>query len=109
MKRAMEQLPRETRERIERLARGGAKHEVDAIFGTNTNTVVMGDGGLAVGLFLGVAVSFLFSFLNLLWFLAVGVNWGQGTGDGAVGSKEGKAGGRGRGQRCLLGKDEASR
>jgi len=62
MKRAMEQLPRETRERIERLARGGAKHEVDAIFGTNTNTVVMGDGSLAVGLFLEVAVSFSFLF-----------------------------------------------
>ncbi|KAK4445458.1 hypothetical protein QBC34DRAFT_472363 [Podospora aff. communis PSN243] len=54
MRKAMEQLPGETREGIDALQRGKGGHEVDRIFGVNTYTVGM-EGGLYVGLFLGVA------------------------------------------------------
>ncbi|KAK0627923.1 hypothetical protein B0T14DRAFT_552734 [Immersiella caudata] len=54
MKAAMEQLPRDTKEKIAGLQRGKGGHEVDRIFGVNTHTVGM-EGGLYVGLFLEVA------------------------------------------------------
>ncbi|KAK0645389.1 hypothetical protein B0T16DRAFT_328528 [Cercophora newfieldiana] len=54
MKRAIEQLPKETKERVWKLQRGKGEHEVDKILGVNTQTVGVGDG-LAIALFLEVA------------------------------------------------------
>ena len=58
MKQALAQLPEETKARMHALSRGAGKHEVDAIFGTNTNTVTLGQDEVHVGLFIEAAVSF---------------------------------------------------
>lgn len=69
MKRALEQVPEETKRKIDGLQRGSGQG-VDGIFGTNTESVVIGegkeDGEVHVGLFAELAVSF---FLDVFWII----------------------------------------
>ncbi|AEO60489.1 hypothetical protein MYCTH_104665 [Thermothelomyces thermophilus ATCC 42464] len=55
LKQALNQLPEETRNRVYTLGRGSSPYEVDAIMGPNTNTVVIADDEVHVGLFTEVA------------------------------------------------------
>jgi hypothetical protein len=56
LKQAINQLPEETRNKVYQLHRGSSKYEVDAILGPNTNTVVIAESEVHVGLFPEVAV-----------------------------------------------------
>jgi len=56
LKQALNQLPEETRSRSYGLGRSSSKYEVDAIMGPNSNTVVVADDQVHVGLFTEVAV-----------------------------------------------------
>ncbi|KAK3687156.1 hypothetical protein B0T22DRAFT_422423 [Podospora appendiculata] len=51
IKQAISQLPEETRRRFYALSRGPEKYEVDAIVGVNSNSVMLGDNDLHVGVF----------------------------------------------------------
>ncbi|KAL2138018.1 hypothetical protein VTI28DRAFT_7659 [Corynascus sepedonium] len=55
LKQALNQLPEETRSRSYGLGRSSSKYEVDAIMGPNSNTVVVADDQVHVGLFTEVA------------------------------------------------------
>lgn len=56
LKQAMKQLPEETRSRVYGLYRGPSQYEVDAILGPNSNTVMLAENEVHVGLFTEVAV-----------------------------------------------------
>ncbi|KAK3307641.1 uncharacterized protein B0T15DRAFT_395256 [Chaetomium strumarium] len=55
LKQAINQLPEATRSRVYGLSRGTAEHEVDAVLGPNSHTVMVGDEEVHVGLFTEVA------------------------------------------------------
>ncbi|KAK3293798.1 uncharacterized protein B0H64DRAFT_442903 [Chaetomium fimeti] len=55
IKQAINQLPEETRDRVYRLSRSSSKYEVDAIMGSNSNTITVGEDEVHVGLFTEVA------------------------------------------------------
>lgn len=59
IKQAMKQLPEETQSRIYGLHRSSAKYEVDAILGPNSNTIMLADDEVHVGLFTEAAVCWL--------------------------------------------------
>lgn len=56
IKQAINQLPEETRRRVYSLSRGSSKYEVDAIMGSNSNTITVGEDEVHVGLFTEAAV-----------------------------------------------------
>ncbi|KAL2266839.1 hypothetical protein VTJ83DRAFT_4116 [Remersonia thermophila] len=56
LKKAINQLPEETRNKVYQLHRGSAKYEIDAILGPNSNTVMLADSEVHVGVFPEVAV-----------------------------------------------------
>ncbi len=56
LKQAISQLPEETRSRVRGLHRGSSEYEVDAILGPNSNTVMVAEGEVHVGLFTEAAV-----------------------------------------------------
>ncbi|KAK4119402.1 hypothetical protein N657DRAFT_659037 [Parathielavia appendiculata] len=51
IKQAMAQLPETTRSKVHSLSRGSAMYEVDAILGPNSNTVMVAEDEVHVGLF----------------------------------------------------------
>ncbi|KAK3390710.1 hypothetical protein B0H63DRAFT_410660 [Podospora didyma] len=51
LKQAIKQLPERTRERVNGLTKREGEYEVDSILGQNSNSVVLGDGEIHVGLF----------------------------------------------------------
>lgn len=57
IKQAIKALPEKTQKEIYALSRGKERHEIDAIFGINTNTVALADTFPHIGLFLKLAVS----------------------------------------------------
>jgi len=59
LKQAINQLPEETRSRVYGLYRDPSKYEIDAILGPNSNTVMLAEEEVHVGLFTEVAVSSL--------------------------------------------------
>jgi hypothetical protein len=56
IKQAMTQLPEETRSKIYNLYRSSSKYEIDAILGPNSNTVMVAEDEVHVGVFAEVAV-----------------------------------------------------
>ena len=56
LKQAISQLPEETRSRVRELHRGSSEYEVDAILGPNSNTVMVAEDEVHVGLFTEAAV-----------------------------------------------------
>lgn len=58
IKQAINQLPEETRSRVYGLSRSSSKYEVDAIMGSNSNTITVGEDEVHVGLFTEAAVRF---------------------------------------------------
>lgn len=56
LKRALNQLPEETRNRVYALSRGSSPYEIDAIMGPNANTVAISGDEVHFGLFTEVAV-----------------------------------------------------
>ncbi|KAL1836193.1 hypothetical protein VTJ49DRAFT_5460 [Mycothermus thermophilus] len=55
LKQAINQLPEETRNKVYQLHRGSAKYEIDAILGPNSNTVMLAETEVHVGVFPEVA------------------------------------------------------
>jgi hypothetical protein len=56
LKQAFKQLPAETQNKVYGLHRGTSQYEVDSILGPNSNTVVLAEGEVHVGLFTEAAV-----------------------------------------------------
>lgn len=74
IKQAIGRLPDETQREIYALSRGKERHEMDAILGTNTNTVGLADGYPHVGLFLKLAVRGLQRHTNRLMLIQADVH-----------------------------------
>jgi hypothetical protein len=58
LKQAIRQLPEETRNSVYGLHKSSSQHEVDAILGPNSNTVMLAEDQVHVGLFPKVAVGY---------------------------------------------------
>jgi hypothetical protein len=58
LKQAIRQLPEETRNSVYGLHKSSSQHEVDAILGPNSNTVMLAEDQVHVGLFPKVAVCY---------------------------------------------------